>query len=89
MEAEVDAVRRARERVLELVAVAVLRGRRNDRLERRVDEATDPHERIAYLALLLRDLHLVREVLEAAAAADAEVRARRLYARWSSAGRRP
>ena len=88
MEAEVDALRRARERVLELVAISVLRGGRNDRLERRIDEATDPDERVAHLPLLLRDLHVVREVLETTAAADAEVRARRLDAVRRSAGRR-
>jgi hypothetical protein len=61
------------ERVLELVAVAEDRHRGDDRLERRLRKAADPDERVAHLALLLGQLHLVREVLEAAAAADAEV----------------
>ena len=44
------------------------------------EEAADAHEGVAYLALLLRDLHVVGEVLEAAAAADSEVPARRVDA---------
>ena len=73
VEPEVESVLGRREGVLELVAVSELGGRRHDRLERRLREAADAHESVAYLALLLRDLHVVREILEATAAANAEV----------------
>ena len=47
-----------------------------DRLQGRVAEATEPGECIPHLSLLLRDLFLVGEILEAAAAAGRVVRAR-------------
>ena len=78
MEAERRAVRRLGERVLELVAVAVLRGGGHDRLERRLGDPAEADERVAHLRLLRLELALVGVVLEAAAAAGAEVRARRL-----------
>ena len=77
MEPERRAVRGLRERVLELVAVAVLRRRGHDRLERRLGDPAEPHERVAHLRCLRLELALVGVVLEAAAAAGAEVRARR------------
>ena len=80
MEAEVDAVLARRERVLELVPVAELRLGRDDRLERRLGELPDPHEGVTNLPLLLGELDVVGQVLEAAAAADTEVPARRLDA---------
>ena len=73
VEPEVESVLGRREGVLELVAVSELGGRRHDRLERRLREAADAHESVAHLTLLLLDLHLVREILKATAAADAEV----------------
>ena len=89
MEAEVDAVLARRERVLELVPVAELRLGGNDRLERRLGEPPDPHEGVAHLPLLLGELHVVGEILEAAAATDAEVPARRLDAHRRSASAAP
>ena len=77
MEPEREPVGAGRERVLQLVAVAQRRASGDDRLERRVDEAADPHERVAHLVVLGRDLALVGEVLEAAAAARPEVSAGR------------
>ena len=68
-----------RERVLHLVAVEEdvgLAG--NDRLERRLGDAGDPLQRVAHLRVLLLDLRVVREILEAAAAARRVVLARRL-----------
>ena len=53
MESEVDPVLPRRERVLELVAVVVERRRRHDRLDVRVGDPPDPHERVANLLLLL------------------------------------
>ena len=50
------------------------------RLERRLGDAPEPHERVTHLGRLLRELHVVGEVLEAAAAAGGEVVARRLDA---------
>jgi hypothetical protein len=81
VESQVDAVVAGRKRVFELVPVVVLRRRGHDRLERRIGEAADPDERIAHLPLLLGELRLVGEVLEAAAAARAEMAARGLDAR--------
>jgi hypothetical protein len=52
---------------------------REDRLERRFRDAREPLQRVAHLELLLLQLCLVREILEAAAAAGGEVRARRLH----------
>ena len=69
VEAERRTVGRLGERVLELVAVAVLRGCRDDRLERRIGEAAEPDERVADLGRLGLELALVGVVLEAAAAA--------------------
>ena len=81
MEAERRAFRRRGERVLELVAVVEdLRLAREDRLERRLGDAREPLQRVAHLHLLLRELRLVREILEAAAAAGGKVSARRLDA---------
>ena len=81
MEAERGALRRLRERVLELVAVVEdLRLARDDRLERRLGDAGEAHERVAHLRRLLRELRVVGEILEAAAAALGEVPARRLDA---------
>ena len=80
MKAELDAVVAGRERVLELVAVAVDRHRGHDRLERRIGDPPDAYERIAHLLRLLRELHLVREVLEPAATAGSEMPARCLDA---------
>ena len=57
-----------------------LRLARKDRLERRLGDAGQPLQRVAHLELLLRELRLVGEVLEAAAAAGGEVRARRVDA---------
>ena len=74
MESEVDPVLARRERVLELVSVVVERRCRHDRLDVRVGDPPDPHERVAHLLLLLRSLRLVREILEATSAAHAEVR---------------
>ena len=49
---------------------------RKDRLERRLGDAREPLQRVANLHLLLLELCLVGEILEAAAAARGEVRAR-------------
>ena len=70
----------ARPGVLELVAVGVLAHGRHDRLDRRVRQRRDALERVQHLLLLVLELPLVAQVLPAAAAADAEVRARRLDA---------
>ena len=67
-----------RERVLHLVAVVELRSRRHDRLEREVGQPREPLQRVGDPALLVLDLRLVREILEAAAAAGGVVRAGRL-----------
>src|SRR5439155_21996369 len=78
VEADRRPVLELREGVLELVAVVedLLGG--EDRLEgRRVDPA-DPAEGVVDLRLLRSDLRLVREILEAAAAARGIVRARRV-----------
>ena len=80
VEAERRAVLGLRERVLELVAVVEERLGRDDRLERRVGDPADPRERVADLLRLRLELRLVREVLEAAAAAGRVVRARRVDA---------
>ena len=80
----VEAERRARgclrERVLELVPVVEDRLGRDDLLERRLLDRAEAAQRVLHLALLLLELHLVREILEAAAAAGGVVRARRLDA---------
>ncbi len=81
MEPERGAVGRLRDRVLELVAVVEdLRLARDDRLERRLGDAGEADERVANLRFLLRELRVVGEILEAAAAALAEVRALRVDA---------
>ena len=81
VQAEHRPVLRRRERVLHLVAVEEDVGlARDDRLERRLSDARDPLQRVAHLRVLLLDLRLVREILEAAAAAGREVLARRLDA---------
>jgi hypothetical protein len=49
---------------------------RKDPLERRLGDAREPLQRVAHLHLLLLELRLVGEILEAAAAACGEVRAR-------------
>ena len=49
-----------------------------DPLERRLGDAREPLQRVAHLHLLLRKLCLVREILEAAAAARRKVGARRV-----------
>ena len=77
MEAERRPVLGLRERVLELVAIAVLRGGRHDRLDRRTLDATEPGQRVADLGFLRLELLVVGVILEPAAAAGAEVRARR------------
>ena len=53
---------------------------RDDLLERRLLDPAEAAQRVLDLALLLLELHLVREILEAAAAAGGVVRARRLDA---------
>ena len=76
VEPERRAERRARERVLELVPVVEdLRLAREDLLERRLRDGAEPAERVEHLRLLLLELHLVREVLESAAAAGGVVAA--------------
>ena len=80
VEAERGSVRRLRARVLELVPVVEDRLGRDDLLERRLLDPAEPAQRVLHLALLLLELHLVREILEAAAAAGGVVRARRLDA---------
>ena len=83
------ACRRLRERVLELVAVVEDRLGRDDLLERRLLDPAEAAQRVLDLALLLLELRLVREILEAAAAAGGVVRARRLDAlRARTRGRR-
>ena len=77
-EHEVGAVRAVRERVLELVAVAILGPRGNDRVDGRIDEPPETRERVADLRLLRLDLARVGEVLEPAAAADTEMPTRRV-----------
>jgi hypothetical protein len=57
-----------------------LRLARDDLLERRVGDATEALQRVAHPRLLLRELHVVREILEPAAATRRVVRARRLDA---------
>src|SRR5829696_52157 len=52
VEAEHWPGRPRRERVLELVAVVENRGRRDDRVERRLRQPADPHEGIPHLRLL-------------------------------------
>jgi len=80
VKAERGAFRRLRERVLELVAVVEdLRLAREDRLERRLGDAGEPLQGVANLHLLLRELRLVGEILEPAAAAGGEVGARRVH----------
>ena len=83
MEPELGAVLSRRERVLELVAVAVDGCCRHDLFERRIRDPPDSDERIANLLLLLGDLSLVGEILEAATSADAEVPARSIDPRWT------
>ena len=78
VEAERRARRRLRERVLELVAVVEDLFGGDDRLQRRLCEASDPLERVPHLVVLRGDLCLVGEVLEAAAAAGRVVVARRV-----------
>ena len=78
VEAERGPGRRLRERVLELVAVVEDLDGRDDRLERRLGQPADPPERLAHLLLLGRDLRLVGEILETAAAAGGIVDAGRL-----------
>src|SRR5262249_48426300 len=75
MKARRWAVSRLGERVLELVAVMELGRRRNDRLERRLGNPSEARQRVADLRLLRRQLLRVCQVLEAAAAAGAEVAA--------------
>ena len=57
-----------------------LRLAREDLRERRLGDAGDALERVAHLRLLLLELRLVCEILEAAAAAGREMRARRIDA---------
>ena len=78
VEAERRPLRRLRERVLELVPVVEDRLGGDDRLERRIVEPADPAQRVLDLLGLGRELRLVREILEAAAAAGGVVLARRL-----------
>ena len=61
----------------------------DDLLERRLGDAAEPAQRVLDLPLLLLELRLVREILEAAAAAGGVVRARRVDAlRARARGRR-
>ena len=78
MEAEREPVLPRRERVLELVPIAVDRARWHDRLERRRREAAEADERVPHLPVLRLELALVLEVLEPAAATRPEVPAGRL-----------
>ena len=78
VEAERDAVVGRRPGVLQLVAVGVLAHGRDDRLERRLRQSGDALQRVQHLLLLVLELPLVAQVLPAAAAAGAEVRAGRL-----------
>src|SRR5581483_1203480 len=69
----------ARERVLELVAVVEDPGLAgDDGGERRLGDAADALQRVAHLLVLLLQLLLVREILEAAAPAGGEVRTGRV-----------
>ena len=77
MQPERRAVVDGRERVLHLVAVAELRRRGDDRLERRIGETREPLERVRDPALLRGELRVVGEILEPAAAAGRVVRTRR------------
>ena len=79
VEAERRPLGAVRPGVLELVAVAVLLGRRHDRLELDLDPAEAP-ERVVDLRRLVPHLLGVVEVLPGAAAAHAEVRAARRHA---------
>jgi hypothetical protein len=54
---------------------------RDDLLERRLGDAAETAEGVGHLPLLLLELRLVREILEAAAAAGRIVRARRVATR--------
>ncbi len=78
VQAELRPVRAGRERVLHLVAVAEDLLRRDDRLDRRLDDPGDPAQRVHDPRRLRLDLRLVGEVLEAAAAAGGKVLAGRL-----------
>ena len=79
VEAESRPLGRRGERVLELVAVVEdLRLAGKDRLERRLGDAREPLQRVAHLEVLLLELRLVGEILEAAAAAGGKVGARRV-----------
>src|SRR5437773_3777723 len=81
VEAERRAFRRPRERVLELVAVVEdLRLAGENLLEWRLRDPGEALQGVAYLRLLLRELRLVAEILEAAPAARGEMRARRVDA---------
>ena len=80
VKAERGPLGRHRPGVLELVAIAELRDRGHDRLDRELAEAADPLDRIDHLALLVPELEVVGEILPATATAGAEVRARRLDA---------
>ena len=81
VEAERGPVGRLRERVLHLVAVVEGALGGNDRLERRLRDPADPPERVVHLLVLRGGLGLVRQVLEATAAARRVVGAGRLHAR--------
>ena len=81
VEAERRPLRRLCERVLELVPVVEDGLGGHDRLERRIVEPADPAQRVLDLVGLRRELRLVVEILEAAAAAIRVVLARRLDAR--------
>src|SRR5581483_12049187 len=91
VEAERGAVRRARERVLELVAVMEdLRLARDDLPQRRIGDAAEALKRIAHLRVLLLELHPVGEILETASSARGIVDAGRVdavRARTHDAGR--
>ena len=80
MEAERGAAGRGRERVVEPVPVVEDLLGRKQRLERRLRNPADPPQRLAHLVRLGRGLHLVAQVLKAAAAARGEVVAGRLDA---------
>ena len=75
-----DALGRVRPGVLQLVAIGVLAHGRHDRLDRRLRQPGDALQRVEHLLLLVLELPLVAQVLPAAAAAGAEVRAGRLDA---------
>ena len=78
VEAERDALGRARPGVLQLVAIGVLAHGRHDRLDRRLRQPGDALQRVEHLLLLVLELALVAQVLPAATATGAEVRAGRL-----------